>query len=577
MQRNELTFKIGGEAGQGVRSSGAGFAHALARGGLHVFGMQGYMSRIRGGHNFYQLRVAEKPLYCHSDHVHLLIAMIPETIDRHGDEVVAGGAVIYDEGLEVDRKALRKRKVSCFPAPLVKIAEEEGSQVMANTAALGVGAGVTGYDLEPIEGVIRDNFSKKGQKIIDANLRVVQRAYDYGQQRYGGDFDHELKRVKAPPRMVINGNQAICLGALLGGCRFVAAYPMTPATSIIEWMAGHAEEYGLVTKHTEDELAAILMAIGANHMGVRAMVATSGGGFSLMVESLGLAGMTETPVVIVESQRPGPATGMPTRTAQGDLQFVIHASQDEFPRVVLAPGTTEDCFRAGWRAFNLAERMQSPAIILVDSFLSNSVRTIERADLGFEGVRIDRGELLSESELDELPGGYKRYAITETGVSPRALPGHPNGVFQACSDEHDEYGKFEDEDAENRVQMAEKRLRKLEVARKDMRPPELYGPRKADVTLVGWGSSYGPMREVVDRGKSDGGSVNALHFADIWPLPDIEAAESLKAANRLVAVEGNGTGQFARLLRAYTGVQVDGLITRFDGRPFSPEYILARL
>jgi 2-oxoglutarate ferredoxin oxidoreductase subunit alpha len=577
MTKNDMTLRIGGEAGQGVRSSGGGFARALARGGLHLFGLQDYMSRIRGGQNFYQLRVGERPLYTHTDELHLLIAMVPETVERYAGEVEPGGAVIYDEALEVDRERLQKGEISLFSAPLVKIAEEEGSEVMANTAALGVAAGATGYDLEPMAEVIRENFAKKGRKVVDANLKVAQRAYDYGREHYAGGFDHKLQRVEAPARMLINGNQAICLGALLGGCRFVAAYPMTPATSVIEWMSGHASEYGLVTKHAEDELAAILMAIGANHMGVRGMVATSGGGFSLMVESLGLAGMTETPVVIVESQRPGPATGMPTRTAQGDLQFVLHASQGEFPRVVLAPGTIEECFSAGWRAFNLAERIQSPAIILVDSYLSNSVRTIERSTFGFEYVRIDRGELLGRNELDNLSGDYKRYAITETGVSPRALPGHPNGVFQACSDEHDEYGNFEDEDAENRVRMAEKRQRKLEVAREDMRPPRLCGPKKADVTLMGWGSSYGPMREAVHRANDEGGSVNALHFADIWPFPESQALPLLESARRLVGVEGNATGQFAQLVRAHTGIQVQESISRFDGRPLSPGYILARL
>jgi 2-oxoglutarate ferredoxin oxidoreductase subunit alpha len=253
-------------------------------------------------------------------------------------------------------------------------------------------------------------------------------------------------------------------GAILGGCRFISAYPMTPTSPILEWMATNASRYGLVTKHSEDEISALGMAIGASHVGVRAMTATSGGGFSLMVEGLGLAGMTETPVVIVEGQRPGPSTGMPTRTEQGDLLFVLHASQGEFPRIVLAPGTVEECFHAGWRAFNLAEKYQCPVIILIDNFLANSVRTIERRDFHFEAVEVDRGELLTDEELDKLTEDYKRYAITETGISPRALPGHPKAVFVACSDEHTEDGHFEDEDPENRIRMVQKRLRKLDVA-----------------------------------------------------------------------------------------------------------------
>ncbi|HJX38381.1 MAG TPA: transketolase C-terminal domain-containing protein, partial [Anaerolineae bacterium] len=305
--------------------------------------------------------------------------------------------------------------------------------------------------------------------------------------------------------------------------------------------------------------------------------ATSGGGFSLMVEALGLAGMTETPLVIVEGQRPGPSTGMPTRTEQGDLLFVMHASQGEFPRVILAPGTIEECFHSGWRAFNLAEKYQCPVIVLYDTFMANSVRTIERSWFHFEDVVIDRGGLLTKEDLDGLEGAYKRYAFTDSGISPRALPGHPKAVFQVCSDEHDEKGNFADEDPENRTKMVRKRLRKLEVARAEMRPPSLYGPEHADLTLVGWGSTYGALRHTVDRLNENGDNANVLHFTDLWPLPEDKLRPYLENIRRLVTVENNATGQFARLLRAYTGVEADQQISKFDGRPFSPEYILDRL
>ncbi len=377
--------------------------------------------------------------------------------------------------------------------------------------------------------------------------------------------------------MVINGNQAICLGAVAAGCRFISAYPMTPATSIFEWMSTHAARLGIVTKHTEDEIAAICMAIGAAHVGARAMTATSGGGFSLMVEALGLAGMTETPLVIVEVQRPGPSTGMPTRTGQGDLLFILHASQGEFPRIVLTPGTVEECFDAGWRPFNLAEQYQCPVIILVDKFLASSLRAIERDDFHFEAVKVDRGKLLTEQELDQLSDDYKRYAITETGISPRALPGHPKAVFVACSDEHAEDGHFEDEDPENRVRMVQKRLRKLEVAAEEMRAPALYGPQQADITFIGWGSSYGPILEAVDRLNEEGDKANFLHFTDIWPFPMEKVSSLLESAKYLVDVKNNATGQFASFLSSYAGRQVDHKILRYDGRPLSPEYILARL
>jgi 2-oxoglutarate ferredoxin oxidoreductase subunit alpha len=577
MIKNNMTLKIGGEAGQGVESSGAGFAKALARGGLHLFGLQDYMSRIRGGHNFFQIRVSEQPLYAHTEAVHLLLALVPETIEYHKSEIVPGGGIIYDEALKVDKEALEKENIKPFPVPLSKIAEEAGNKIMANTAGLGAIAGVTQYEFEQMAGVIRDNFAKKGKAVVDSNLEVARKAYEYASENYSADFDYGLAPVKAPPRMVINGNHAFCLGAVLGGCRFISAYPMTPATPIFEWMTTHAAQYGIVSKHTEDEIAAISMAIGANHAGVRAMTTTSGGGFSLMVESLGLAGMTETPLVIAEVQRVGPSTGMPTRTEQGDLLFMLYASHGEFPRIVLAPGTIEESFQAGWQAFNLAEKYQCPVIVLSDTFLANSLRTIERADFGFDAVKIDRGELLTEKEIDALKDEYKRYAVTESGISPRALPGHPKTVFMASSDEHTEDGHFEDEDPDNRVRMMDKRLRKINAARGVMREPTLYGPKKAELTFVAWGSSYGPVREVVDLLNEEKGKANFLHFTDLWPFPEDKVLPILSSAKRLVNVESNGTGQFASLLRSQTGRQVDHQILRYDGRPLSPEYILERL
>lgn len=580
MQSNDMTFRIGGEAGQGIESGGAGFATALARGGLHVFGFPDYMSRVRGGHNFFEVRIAEEPLYGPTGAgVHLLMAMDERTIAEHWHEVLPGGGVLYDEGARVaHEEELRERGVRLLPVPLVQIATEVGNPIMANTGALAAAAGVTGYDLRYIEGVVRDNFRVKGDRVVQGNLEVARRGWEFAHERYASDFGFRVEAIDgAPRRMVMTGNQAFCMGALMGGCRFVAAYPMTPATGIIEWMAGHQDTYGIVTKHVEDEIAAICMAIGANHVGVRAMAATSGGGFALMVEAFGLAGMLETPLVVVEAQRPGPSTGMPTRTAQGDLLFVMNASQGEFLRIVIAPATTEEYFQAGWRAFNLAEKYQTPVVVLVDNFLANMVRTIPRADLRFEEVVIDRGELLTDEELDRLAEDYRRYAITESGISPRAIPGHPKGISISCSDEHDEYGHFDDEGLENRNRMVEKRLRKVDAARREMRPPTRYGPERAETTLVCWGSTYGPAMEAVDRLNADGGSCNMLHFADIAPLNVEATLPMLEGAGRLVAVEGNATAQFARYLRMETGYQVEDHVLRYDGRPLTAQYILDRV
>ena len=570
---NNMTFKIAGAAGQGVESSGAGFAQALAQGGLHVFGLQDYMSRIRGGLNFYQIRVHEETLYTHEDAVHILLPLSEEALEANQDDVIKGGGVIYDEGLKIERRAVAQRGRKAMPVPLVEIAKEHGERVMENTAALGAAAGVVEYSYERLADVIRKNFKRKGGEVVAANLRVARAAYLYAQERYAADFEWKLVELPdAPPRMVMAGNQALALGALAGGCRFISAYPMTPATSIIEWMAKHEHKFDVVTKHAEDEIAAVCMAIGANFVGARAMTATSGGGFALMSEALGLAGMNEVPLVLVEAQRGGPSTGLPTRTEQSDLLFVLNGSQGEFPRLILAPGTIEENFEVGWRAFNLAEKYQTPVLVLTDQMLASSVRTIEVEDIDFDKIEIDRGKLLSGEELDDLTEPYKRHEFSEDGISPRAIPGHPKAVYATASDEHDEFGHIT-EDMENRVQMMHKRMTKLETARQDIDPPARYGPDEASIVLVGWGSTYGVLRETVDRLE---GKARLVHFCDLWPFPVDAAKEALQGGTPVV-VENNYTGQFRRLLQSETCIEVKHSILRFDGRPFSPEDILSGL
>lgn len=575
MPSNEMTIKITGEAGQGVETTGRGFAKALVRGGLYVFGLSDYHSRIRGGGNSYQIRVAGQDIYSHNDQIHLLLALTSEGIEQHAAGIVPGGGVIYDTALSVDARTLTANSVQPFPMPLSQIAKDEGGNpLMANTAAVGAAAGLTGYGLDLIASVVRDNFARKGTEIVNSNLEVASTAYRFA-QRYATSFPFELRPVKASRRMLINGNEAIALGAMLGGCKFVAGYPMTPGSPILEWLSLHSKEYGIVTKHAEDEIAAVNMIIGAGQMGVRAMAPTSGGGFALMAEGLGLAGMMETPIVIVNAQRPGPATGLATRTEQGDLLFMIYASQGEFPRIVLAPGTIEQCFDAGYRAFNLAEKYQCPAIILTDAFLAHSPRALERYALDFD-VPIERGALVSAHGLDKLTERYKRYAFTDSGISPRAIPGHPKALHAPASDEHDEYGQIL-EDATNRTRMVNKRMRKLEVAQAEMHAPLHYGPEEAEVVFVVWGSTYGPLRTAVDMLNAEGPTARVVQIVDIWPLPVAKVISALRGSRTLICVEQNYTGQLATLLRAYTGIKVDGLITKYDGRPMSPEYILTKL
>ena len=374
--------------------------------------------------------------------------------------------------------------------------------------------------------------------------------------------------------MMMNGNQAIAMGALAAGCKFISTYPMTPASTITEWLAAHAARFGIVQKQTEDEIAAILMAIGAAHAGVRAMTASSGGGFCLMVEALGLAAMSETPLVIAEVQRAGPSTGLPTRTEQSDLEFVLYASHGEFPRIVVAPGTIEQCFEAGHRAFNLAEQYQTPVVILSDLFLSNAVRTVDMDAIDFNSVTIDRGELLDYAALDNITEEYVRHRPTESGISPRAIPGHPNAVYITTGDEHTAVG-HNTEESDDRIEQMDKRMRKQDRVAREMRLPEWYGPANAEVTLVGWGSTFGALREAVDLLNAQGTSANFLQFVDIFPLDEDRITAELAKIRRMIVVEQNFTGQLAHVLRGLTGRKADKKINKYDGRPISPDEVVA--
>ena len=575
MTINCMTVRIGGAAGDGVESSGAGFCKAIARGGLHVFGLPDYYSRIRGGHNFYSVRISEEPLYSHEEPVHVLLALTAETIPRHRDKVVDGGAIIYDTNLDVPAEDLAGDGIRFVGLSMSDIAQEAAGTTLArNTVGLGVVSGLTGLDVSSLQSVVRQNFARKGQAVVDGNLAAVEAGHKEGQKQAAG-FPFRLRSVPdAPRRIVVNGTDAFSMGALAGGCRFVSGYPMTPGSLALHWMAARAERYGIVIKHTEDEIAAINMAIGAAHMGARALVPTSGGGFSLMVEGLGLAGITETPVVIYNAQRPGPATGLPTRQAQADLLFMLHASQGEFPRFLLAPGTHEQAFAAGWRAFNLAEQYQTPVLVLSDHYLAVAIRTLDTDALGFDAVNIDRGALLSDADLDRMDGEYLRFNVTESGVSPRALPGHPKAVYVNTGNEHDERGAMTEEPA-MRTAMVGKRARKMVGMAREMSGPSRHGPPEADTTYVCWGSTAGPLREAVDELNASGRSrANMLHFADIWPFPTEAVKEALSTASRVVAVEGNSTAQLASLIRTSTGRATDAQILRDDGRPLTPEYVL---
>jgi 2-oxoglutarate ferredoxin oxidoreductase subunit alpha len=559
----DLNFMIGGEAGQGVQSVGFLLAKAFARGGYHVFADQDYESRVRGGHNFFRVRVSSNEVGAVAEDVDILIALDSDSIQLHEAEMASRGIIIVDgdktKGISSDRGSL-------LSIPLEKMAKEKaGDKLMLNTVALGAALSAVSYDLGKLNSVLADYFGTG--EVGNRNIAAAKAGYDYVQSERKGTF-RKIKPLSDAKRMLLTGNEAISLGAIAAGCRFMSAYPMTPASSIMEYMAAKSKEFDLVMVHAEDEIAAINMAVGAAYAGVRAMTATSGSGLCLMVEGIGLAGITETPVVIVDAQRPGPAVGLPTRTEQGDLQFVLHAHHGDFPRAVLAPATVEDAFWQTIKAFNWAERYQLPVILLTDQHLASSHATVDPPDLS--QVTIDRGALFSEKKDD--PAEYMRHRVTKSGISPRAFPGLGKVLVVTDCDEHDEAGHLT-EDARERTAQVQKRLRKLIPLEKELSTPQRYGSRGAETTLIGWGSTYGAIREAVDILRKEDLSVNMLHLNELWPFPAKAVTDAIKKARNSYVIESNATGQLARLVEAEMGRGVSGQILKFDGRPFTPAYI----
>lgn len=565
----DLKIKIGGEAGQGMQTVSHTLAHVFARGGLHVFAVQDYQSRIRGGHNFSAVRVKDMPVFAMTHGLNILIALNEETVALHSSELIKGGIIIYDG----ERIKIPIRERNLFSIPLERLAKEEGGdKLYGNSVAAGATLGLIDYDFEPLAEVLKDVFGKKGT-VAEDNVRAARAGYDYVRENLPDPFLWRLKPMGDKRRLILNGNEALALGALAAGCKFMSAYPMTPSTGIMTYLAGKAREWNLVVEQAEDEIAAITMAIGASFAGVRAMTATSGGGFCLMVEGLGLAGMTETPLVVVEAQRPGPAIGLPTRTEQSDLEFVLHASHGEFPRAIFAPGTAEEAFYLVPKAFNLAEKYQIPVLIMSDQHLADSYWTTE--GLNINKISIDRGQLLTPEELSRVRG-YKRHAFTESGISPRTLPGQPGIVVATDSDEHDEEGHIT-EDHEIRTRMVLKRMGKYRGLSQEIVPPKTYGPEGASTLLIGWGSTYGALKETVDVLREEGLEVAMMHISELWPFPSEAATRALERAKESFVVENNATGQLAHIIRAETGKTVTGKVLRFDGLPFSPEYIISHL
>lgn len=543
---------IGGAAGQGIDTTSAILEKILKRAGYSVFTCRDFMSRIRGGHNFYLMRFGEKEVISHSYNLDGIIAMDEETINIHSNELKKDGFILCDTSIEIEDSRILK-------IAMEDIAKKLGNIRVSGSIAIGAVLKLFNEDYSNIEEVLQSFLD---ERYVDINLKAVKAGYDSIETRYPrlkGRFDDW---------MLLSGSNAIALGAIAAGIKFYSAYPMSPATPIMGYLATKGRDCGIVVEQAEDEIAAINMAIGASYAGARSMTATSGGGFSLMVEALGLSGMAEIPLVVVNMQRPGPATGLPTRTEQGDLKFMISASQGEFPRMVIALRTHKDAFYQTVRAFNLAEKYQIPVILLGDQYLGDASATVEPFEIN--NIETD----YSNSEYSDE---YLRYKYTKSGVSPRLIPMKSKNLVTIDSDEHDEKGKIT-ESAKVRVQMMDKRMKKLKLIEQELQEPQFLGAVDYDTLLIGWGSTYGPISEAIELLNSKKSKkYAALIFGDIFPLPQKLLIEKSKKAKQIINIEQNATGQLAGLIREYTGIICSKSILKYDGRQITGEEIVKRI
>jgi len=572
----EISVRVGGQAGDGIASIGESVARCFSRLGLHVFGLNSYQSVIRGGHVWFHARASDRRIFTQGDGVDVLYALDRATVDLHMHDLRPGGTVVFDpEKFQVAATEVPSG-VRPLPVPTLEIARKYTSQsILQNAGGLGTIGFLAGIPLDVVQKVLADSFGRKKGDVVDWNLKASDDGYQYA-KAHASVNEHALAK-QGPPRLLMNGNQATALGSAAGGCKLLAQYPMTPATSIMHWMATHANSLGVVVKQAEDELAAVNMAIGASYAGVRAMTASSGGGFSLMVEALGMAGMTETPVVVVDSQRAGPSTGLPTKTEQSDLNVMLGAGQGEFPRAILAPSNPKEAYAAAIEAFRLAEAWQTPVLIALDLHLSESFQTVDREELPNPGP--------IPSLVTVKPNGqpYLRYQYTASGVSPRAVPGQAGLQFIAGSDEHDERGHLISDirsglprSLSERRKMMEKRMGKLEGLARDVPAPVLEGPLDAPLTFIAWGSPVGAVRDAMAELSRGGVTTNLVRFPAVYPIAPERIAATLGRARKTLLVEQNYTGQFGRLLRAETGFVPTYRLLKYDGEPFYPHEIVGK-
>jgi len=567
---NQIALKIGGAAGQGVKTSGYILTKALKDLGQWIFSYSEYPSLIRGGHSTYQINIDTKKIHSVTKRVDILIALNEETIEKHYEEIKENGILLCDDGFKISEKIdnyLKEKKISIVKVTVDEIVKKnQGLPVMNNSVITGAVWSLLTSEYTYLEDKVKEIFSEK-DKNIQTNLSCTKDGFDFVSK---GDFPKFNLSVKETKDIILGtGNEVAGLATYASGCRLYCAYPMTPSTGILQYLAQRAYKLGMIVKQAEDEITAIQMSIGGSFAGTRSACGTSGGGLALMTESLSFIGMIETPLVVFDSQRPGPATGTPTWTEQGDLDFVSKAGHGEFPRIILAPGDIDEVFKLVSEAFNLADKFQTVIIILLDKYISESWYLTEKFD--DSDIKVDRGELLTQEELDKQKD-FERYKITDSGISKRSMPGMKNGIFLANSDEHDGKG-YSTEELGIRKEMMEKRMRKLKGIKLILPEPTLYGDENAKTTIICWGSQKGPILDAVNELNEKGIKINMLNYSYVFPLK-IEKLEKLAKTNKLIAVENNFSGQFADLIRKETGIDISDRVVKYDGTPFFKDELL---
>ena len=571
-KKYDFALAIGGAAGQGIATPGNILARMFVRRGLHLNAYNAYQSIIRGGHIFLTIRVSDQEVYSHGDKLDLLMCLNQDTMDRHLGLMGAGTSVIFNS--DTVKPGKTAEGVQLCAMPVGELSNNSRNKLVQNTVAIGVTVFLLGMDFKTLEDALTLQFQRKGQEVVDENVGVARAGFEYAQANFQPYAEPIPEGAK--PLAVWTGNDALAMGGAAAGVKFYCAYPMSPATGVLHWMAKNARELGIMVRQVEDEISVANMAIGAAHTGARSMCATAGGGFALMTEAVGMAGMMEIPIVFINVQRAGPSTGVPTKTEQGDLWQMLGASQGDFQRFIVAPENALDAFDTIPRLFNLVDKFQCPGIVLSDLLISEGTFSADPDTIDMH-PKIVRGELVTKPAPPGVEDDYMRYKNTESGISPRAIPGVEGHVHVVASDEHDEDGILISDEFTNphkRRKMVEKRARKFENVVNEIAPPKLEGPPDADVTLIGFGSTAGVIKEAIAQLKENGVTANQLAVKWIVPLHAHAITDIINRAKKTIIIENNHSGQFFRYLRSETGLNVDGHIRKYDGEPFMPHHIV---